>query len=74
MKLLTNYIDSATGGCHGIGNPKSEIQNPKQIQNLSWKCSKLDKRATSFGPLNFGFGICFEFRVSSFEFLSRAPL
>ena len=74
MKVLANYGDLGTGDCYGIGNPKFEIRNTKQIQNLNWKCSKLDRRATSFGSLNFGFGICFGFRVSDFEFLANPTL
>jgi hypothetical protein len=51
-----------------VKNPKSEIRNPKQIQNRNFKCSKLACR-TGFEHFFFGFPICFGFRISDFGFL-----
>jgi hypothetical protein len=54
-----------------VENPKSEIRNPKQIQNIKAQNSK-QKQATAlggsfcFGHLDFGHLILF--RISCFEF------
>ena len=51
-------------------NPKSEIRNPKQIRNSKKQCSKPGWPAR-FETLNFGFWVCFGFRISGFGF--RGP-
>ena len=48
-------------------NPKPKTRNPKQTRSLNKPCSKVVGRA-SFEHCNFGFGICFGFRISDFGF------
>jgi hypothetical protein len=54
----------ATLGCSEIRNPKHEIRNKFEIQI----------RKENFPFLDFEFWICFGFRISDLEFLSRCRL
>src|SRR6516162_7381442 len=47
-------------------NPKSESRNPKQIRKSKKENSKHER---CFGHWEFGFRICFGFRISIFEFI-----
>ncbi len=44
--------------------PNLEYRNPKQIRMTKWKILNL-----GFGIWDLGFGICFGFRYSDFEFM-----
>src|SRR3974390_1816606 len=53
-------------------NPNPKTRNPKQTRSLNKPCSKVVGRA-SFEHCNFGFGICFGFRISDFGFSWIVP-